>query len=391
MGPKMSDGKAFREEARAWLAENCPPEKRGPMAEDDHCFGGRNRRFKNDAQRIWLERMAARGWTAPEWPKVYGGGGLTGGEAAILREEMARIEAHPPLTSLGIWMLGPALLRFGTEEQKQKYLPGIVRGEVWWCQGYSEPNAGSDLVSLQTRAETVGDEFVVNGQKIWTSYGHKADAIFCLVRTDPDKPKHDGISFLLIDMRSPGVAASPLKMLSGAEHFSQVFFDDVHVPRENLVGTFNRGWDVAKYLLLFERAMIGGMRMGAPIPLTDFALDHLGQEALRAEPMLRAQVVALDMEIAAFDTMVARYQDEAMAGVSLGAKSSMLKYLATELSVKRHELMLSVLGTAGLDLEGENARTAVDWLGSLPNRVGGGTSEIQLNVVAKRVLELPGG
>jgi alkylation response protein AidB-like acyl-CoA dehydrogenase len=387
----MSNGEAFRAEARAWLAENCPPEKRGPMAEDDHCFGGRNWRFKNDAQRVWLERMGARGWTAPEWPTAYGGGGLTAAEGAILREEMARIDAHPPLTSLGIWMLGPALLRFGTEEQKQKYLPGIVRGEVWWCQGYSEPNAGSDLVSLQTRAETVGDEFVVNGQKIWTSYGHKADAIFCLVRTDPEKPKHDGISFLLIDMRSPGVAASPLKMLSGAEHFSQVFFDDVHVPRENLVGVFNRGWDVAKYLLLFERAMIGAMRMGAPIPLIDFALHHLGKDAVRAEPMLRAQIVALDMEIAAFDTMVARYQDEAMAGISLGAKSSMLKYLATELSVKRHELMLSVLGTAGLDLEGENARTPVDWLGSLPNRVGGGTSEIQLNVVAKRVLELPGG
>ena len=387
----MSDGEAFRAETRAWLVENCPPEKRGPMAEGDHCFGGRNWRFKNDAQRVWLERMAARGWTAPEWPKAYGGGGLSGSEAAILREEMARIDAHPPLTSLGIWMLGPALLRFGTEEQKQKYLPGIVRGEVWWCQGYSEPNAGSDLVSLQTRAETVGDEFVVNGQKIWTSYGHKADAIFCLVRTDPEKPKHDGISFLLIDMRTPGVAASPLKMLSGAEHFSQVFFDDVHVPRENLVGTFNRGWDVAKYLLLFERAMIGAMRMGEPVPLIDFALSHLGKDALRAEPMLRAQIVALDMEIAAFDTMIARYQDEAMAGVSLGAKSSMLKYLATELSVKRHELMLSVLGTAGLDLEGENARTPVDWLGSLPNRVGGGTSEIQLNVVAKRVLELPGG
>jgi acyl-CoA dehydrogenase len=387
----MSDGEAFRAEARAWLAENCPEEKRGPMAEDDHCFGGRDWRFKNDAQRVWLERMAARGWTAPEWPKVYGGGGLTAAEAAILREEMARIEAHPPLTSLGIWMLGPALLRFGTEEQKQKYLPGIVRGEVWWCQGYSEPNAGSDLVSLQTRAETVGDEFVVNGQKIWTSYGHKADAIFCLVRTDPEKPKHDGISFILIDMRTPGVAASPLRMLSGAEHFSQVFFDDVRVPRENLVGTQGRGWDVAKYLLLFERAMIGAMRMGEPIPLIDFALNRLGRDALTAEPMLRAQVVALDMELAAFDTMVARYTDEAMAGVSLGAKASMLKYLATELSVKRHELMLSVLGTAGLDLEGENARTPVDWLGSLPNRVGGGTSEIQLNVIAKRVLELPGG
>jgi acyl-CoA dehydrogenase len=382
---------AFRAEVRAWLAENCPPEKRGPMTESDHCFGGRNWRFKNDAQRVWLERMAARGWTAPEWPTAYGGGGLSPAEAAILREEMARIEAHPALTSLGIWMLGPALLRFGTEEQKRQYLPEIVRGAVWWCQGYSEPNAGSDLVSLKTRAESVGDEFVVNGQKIWTSYGHKADAIFCLVRTDPEKPRHEGISFLLIDMQSPGVSASPLKLLSGGEHFSQVFFDDVHVPKANLVGTQGRGWDVAKYLLLFERAMIGAMRTGEPVPLIDFALQHLGREALQAEPMLRAQIVALDMELAAFDAMVARYQDEAMAGVSLGAKSSMLKYLATELAVKRHELMLSVLGTAGLNLEGADARQAVDWLASLPNRVGGGTSEIQLNVVAKRVLELPGG
>lgn len=382
---------AFRAEARAWLAENCPAEKRGPMAEGDHCFGGRNWRFKDEAQRAWLERMAARGWTAPEWPREYGGGGLSPAEGAILREEMARIEAHAPLTSLGIWMLGPALLRFGSEQQKRQYLPDIVRGAVWWCQGYSEPNAGSDLVSLKTRAESVGDEFVVNGQKIWTSYGHKADAIFCLVRTDPDKPRHEGISFLLIDMRSPGVSASPLKMLSGGEHFSQVFFDDVHVPKENLVGTRGRGWDVAKYLLLFERAMIGAMRTGQPTPLIDFALQHLGRKAIQAEPMLRAQIVALDMELAAFDTMVARYQDEAMAGVSLGAKSSMLKYLATELAVKRHALMLSVLGTAGLDLEGPDARQAVDWLAALPNRVGGGTSEIQLNVVAKRVLELPGG
>jgi acyl-CoA dehydrogenase len=382
---------AFRTEVRAWLAENCPPEKRGPMAEDDHCFGGRNWRFKNEAQRIWLERMAARGWTAPEWPTSYGGGGLSPAEAAILREEMARIEAHAPLTSLGIWMLGPALLRFGTEEQKRQYLPEIVRGAVWWCQGYSEPNAGSDLVSLKTRAESIGDEFVVNGQKIWTSYGHKADAIFCLVRTDPDKPRHEGISFLLIDMRTPGVSASPLRMISGAEHFSQVFFDDVHVPKENLVGTLNRGWDVAKYLLLFERAMIGAMRTGGPVPPIEFALQHLGRDGLCAEPMLRAQIVAMDMELAAFNAMIERYQDEAMAGVSLGAKSSMLKYLATELAVKRHELMLSVLGTAGLDLEGPNARAAVDWLASLPNRVGGGTSEIQLNVVAKRVLELPGG
>ncbi len=387
----MGEDEAFRTEVRAWLAENCPSEKRGPMREDDHCFGGRNWRFKDAAQKLWLERMAARGWTAPEWRKDYGGGGLTPGQAAILRQEMARIEAHAPLTSLGIWMLGPALLRFGTEEQKRNYLPGIVRGEIWWCQGYSEPNAGSDLVSLKTRAEQDGDEFVVTGQKIWTSYGHRADCIFCLVRTDPDKPRHEGISFLLIDMRSPGVLASPLRLISGNEHFSQVFFDGVRVPRENLVGTLNRGWDVAKYLMLFERQMIGAMRATDTVRLSEFALKHLGRDALRAEPVLRARVAELDLEMAAFGTLVERYGEEAAAGAAVGAGSSMLKYLGTELSVKRHELMLSILGLAGLDLDGPGAKVPRDWLGALANRIGGGTSEVQLNVVAKRVLELPGG
>jgi len=386
----MSDLERFRAETRAWLAENCPPEKRGPMDEDDHCFGGRKVRYKNEAQRLWLERMAAKGWTAPQWRRGYGGGGLSADEATILREEMERIEAHSPLTSLGIWMLGPALLKFGTEEQKQKYLPGIVRGEIWWCQGYSEPNAGSDLVSLQTKAELVGDEFVVNGQKIWTSYGHLADCMFCLVRSDPEKPRHEGISFILIDLASPGISRSPLRLLSGSEHFSQVFFDDVRVPRENLVGTLNRGWDVAKYLLLFERQMIGGMRTGETKTLIEFALEHLGADRLREEPMLRAQIVDLDMQNAAFQAMVERYQAEGAAGKALGAASSMLKYFATELGVKRHEAMLSILGGAGLDLDGDATGSARDWLGALANRIGGGTSEIQLNVVAKRVLGLPG-
>jgi acyl-CoA dehydrogenase len=386
----MTDTEGFRAECRAWLEDNCPAGMRGPMREDDHCFGGRNWRFKSEAQRVWLERMGARGWTAPEWPAQYGGGGLSGAEAVILREEMARIDAHPPLTSLGIWMLGPALLRFGTEAQKLKYLPGIVRGEIWWCQGYSEPGAGSDLVGLKMRAELVGDEFIVNGQKIWTSYGHLADCIFCLVRTDPEKPRHEGISFLLIDMRSPGVMASPLKLLSGNEHFSQVFFDEVRVPAENLVGVRGRGWDVAKYLLMFERQMIGGMRAGDTIGLAEFALKHLGRDALRAEPILRARIAEFDIAMTAFETLVDRYGQEAAAGVALGPKSSMLKYFGTELNVKRHALMLSILGSAGLDLDGPESKTATDWLGSLANRIGGGTSEIQLNVVAKRVLELPG-
>lgn len=386
----MSAEETFRAETRAWLEENCPPEMRGPMRPEDHCFGGLNWTFKNEAQRLWLERMAAKGWTAPDWPKQYGGGGLKPAEAQILREEMARIDAHAPLTSLGIWMLGPALLRFGTEEQKQKYLPPIVRGEIRWCQGYSEPNAGSDLASLKTKCEVMDDGFLVNGQKIWTSYGHLSDWIFCLVRTDPNSSKHDGISFILIDMKTPGVKARPLKLLSGETHFAETFFDDVKVPKENLVGALNRGWDVAKYLLLFERAMIGAFRPDEGGKLSEFALKTLGQDALRAEPVLRAQVIAMDMKLAAFDAHLQRVADEMAAGGDLGAKGSMLKYLATELNVKRQDMMMTILGMAGLDAEGAEASVPNGFMGALANRIGGGTSEIQLNVVAKRVLGLPG-
>jgi alkylation response protein AidB-like acyl-CoA dehydrogenase len=386
----MADLESFRAETRAWLEVNCPPEKRGPMGEHDHYFGGRNGSFSSEPQRIWFERMAERGWTAPDWPKQYGGGGLSPAEANILAEELARIEAHRPLTSLGVFMLGPALLKFGTEEQKMRHLPPIVRGEIWWCQGYSEPNAGSDLASLQTRAVLEGDEFVVTGQKIWTSYGHRADWVFCLVRTDPEKPKHDGISFLLIDMRTPGVSPSPLRLISGVEHFSQVFYDGVRVPTENLVGHLNRGWDVAKYLLLFERQMIGGIKLGEGPTLIDRANQHLGVTGLAAEPMLRARLAAIDMDMAAFQALVERYRDEGEAGVPIGAASSMLKYFASELFVKQQDAVMSILGMAGMDRDSESAEVTTEWLNWIANKMGGGSSEVQLNVVAKRVLELPG-
>jgi acyl-CoA dehydrogenase len=379
----------FRAEVRAWLAANCPPEMRGAMHEEDQQYGGRNPVFRNEAQKLWLERMVARGWTAPEWPREYGGGGLNPAEAAILSEELVRIEAKRPLTSLGVWMLGPALLKFGTEEQKRRHLPPITRGEIWWCQGYSEPNAGSDLVSLQTRARLEGDEFIVTGQKIWTSFGHRADYIFCLVRTDPSEPRHNGISFLLIDMRSPGITASPLRLISGIDHFSQVFFDEVRVPAANLVGTLDRGWDVAKYLLLFERQLIGAGLPEQP-SLMNFARAHLGADGLRAEPMLRAQIAALDMELVAFEAMIERYRDEAEAGAPIGAAASMLKYFVTDLNMKRQDLMMSVLGMAGLDRDAATADVSTEWLGWIANKIGGGSSEVQLNVVAKRVLELPG-
>ena len=387
----MTDLDRFRAEAREWLLANAPKSMFTlPRSEEDVCPGGKTVQFPPDVAQ-WLKVMGERGWTAPTWPKEYGGGGLSPAEGKALQEEMRALKLRPALAGFGLTMIGPLLLHEASDEIKREHLPRIVRGEVRWCQGYSEPGAGSDLAGLQTRAVPDGDDFVVNGQKIWTSYGHRADWIFCLVRSEPDKPKHDGISFLLIDMKTPGVKASPLRLISGNEHFSQVFFDDVRVPKENIVGVQGRGWDVAKYLMLFERQMIGAMRAVGPMRLSEFALKHLGQEGLRAEPVLRARVAELDLEFAAFEALVARYGEEAAAGEQVGAKSSMLKYFGTELTVKKQELMLSILGAAGLDRDGPEAKTATDWLGALANRIGGGTSEIQLNVVAKRVLELPGG
>ena len=268
----MSELDDFRRQTRAWLEQNCPASMRlqtGTSAES--CPGGRNWVFTSEDQKNWLQRMAERGWTTPEWPREYGGGGLDREQAKVLREEMARIRACSPLDSFGISMLGPALLKYGSEEQKQRYLPPVVRGEIRWCQGYSEPNAGSDLAGLQTRAEDQGDHYLVNGQKIWTSYADQADWIFCLVRTDFQAPKHQGISFLLFDMETPGVSTRPIKLISGSSPFCETFFDNVRVPKEQLVGERNKGWDIAKYLLTHERvrpslaACFPCLRSGGPV------------------------------------------------------------------------------------------------------------------------------
>ncbi len=388
----------FRAGVRAWLEANCPPEMREPVRSDaDICWGGRRFRFRSPAQRLWLERMAERGWTVPEWPTEYGGGGLSREEAKILAQEMRRIRARPPLSSFGIWMLGPALLKFGNAAQKAEHLPKIARGEIRWCQGYSEPGAGSDLASLETSAVEDGDHYVVNGQKIWTSYADKADWIFCLVRTDPKAPKHLGISFLLFDMESPGVSTSPIRLISGASPFCQTFFDNVRVPRANLVGEPGRGWEIAKYLLTHEREMIGGMDSGAVEgrdSISQMAKKALGvgEDGVLPDGLLRAEVIRQELDSWAFGLTMERVKDEAKAGSGTGALSSMLKYYGTELNKRRMELMMSLGGTDSLLWEGK-ARGEGDlaraWLRSRANSIEGGTSEIQLNIIAKNVLRLP--
>lgn len=398
----MADLEQFRAETARWLEENCPKEMRAPLrGEEDICWGGRNWKFKSEAQKVWLDRMAAKGWTTPAWPREYGGAGLSKEEVKILKAEMRRIGARSPLESFGIWMLGPALLKYGTHEQKARFLPPVARGEIRWCQGYSEPNAGSDLASLQTKCEDKGDHWLVNGQKIWTSYADEADWIFCLVRTDPKAPKHLGISFILFDMASKGVSTKPIKLISGKSPFCETFFDNVEVPKSygdgvsSVVGELNRGWDVAKYLLTHEREMIGAGGSGsyANRSLGEVAAQEIGLEGGRlADPMLRAKIAQTEIDGWAFLLTMERMKDEAKAGQGVGAKSSMLKYYGTELNKRRFEISMDTGGSDQLEWEGprtEDGKLARMWLRTKANSIEGGTSEVQLNIISKRILELP--
>ncbi len=383
-----------RAEIRAWLEANCPPEMRtSGRGDEDLCWGGRRWVFQSEAQRLWFERCLTRGFTVPTWPKEYGGAGLSREDAATLTEEMRRLHARPPLVSFGISMLGPALLKFGTSEQKAMHLPRIARGEIRWCQGYSEPGAGSDLASLRTKAEDKGDHFLVNGQKIWTSYADKADWIFCLVRTDPAAIKQKGISFLLIDMATPGVSTKPIVLISGKSPFCETFFDNVAVLKANLVGTLNRGWDVAKYLLTHEREMIAG---GGSNLFDMHALDKAAQRAAGGaklnDPILRAEIARAAIDTYASEATRLRYLAEVAGGGELGARSALLKYDGTELNKRRHELAMSLAGAEALYFDGNGGPgqdVAQGWLRSKGNSIEGGTSEIMLDIVAKRLLELP--
>jgi alkylation response protein AidB-like acyl-CoA dehydrogenase len=387
----MMDGEqghldAFRAEIAAWIDQNAPTSLRErAFTEEDICWGGRNWQFKSEDQKRWLELCAERGLTAPRWAKDYGGAGLSRAEEKIFLEEMDRLQVKRPLESFGLWMLGPALLAFGTEEQKRHYLPQITRGEIRWCQGYSEPGAGSDLASVQTYGEDHGDHWVVNGQKIWTSYANKADWIFALVRTDRDAPKHLGISFLLIDMNTPGVTTKPIKLISGASPFCETFFDNVVVPKTQIVGELNRGWDVAKHLLTHEREMIGG---GAGALGSRSISSILADEDMMADPVIRSRAMKLDVDTLAMDLTLERYKDLAKQG-GLGHASAMLKYMGTELNKDRYELLMAAGGSDALAWEGEFGSLAPEWLRTKANSIEGGTSEVMLDILSKRVLELP--
>ena len=395
----MADLETFRVETRQWLKDHAPASLVGTASSElEGNWGGRRTRYTNPDAKVWLGRMAEKGWTAPEWPTQYGGGGLSKAEAKILREEMAALKLPVPLIGFGLTMIGPTLLEYGTEEQKLEHLPKIVRGDIRWCQGYSEPGSGSDLASLQTRAVLDGDFYTINGQKIWTSYANFADWMFLLVRTDPDVPKHRGITFMLMDMETPGVETRPIKLISGSSPFCETFLTDVRVPTNNVVSTVNEGWSVAKALLNHERSMIatafgggGGKRRG----MRDWAKKYVDFDGERiADATLRERMARFEMDNMAFRLTSERSRDAAKAGRPPGPESSMFKIYGTELNQRRQELMLSIAGPQALGWEGpgfdeRELSLTRNWLRSRGNTIEGGTSEIQLNVIAKRVLGLP--
>jgi acyl-CoA dehydrogenase len=395
----------FQASTRAWLEENCPPSMRTPMVQEEVVWGGRNAEFVNPDSKLWLERMSEKGWTCPTWPSEYGGGGLSKEEGMILSAELNRVNARPALNSFGISMLGPVLLEYASEEQKRRFIPDIVNGKIRWCQGYSEPGAGSDLAALGTKAELFGDEYTINGSKVWTSYADQADWIFCLVRTDLDVPKHTGISFILFDMASEGVSTKPIQLISGSSPFCETFFDDVKVPAANLVGELNAGWTIAKRLLQHERTMISGFGLAndsgdkggttsTVATLEGAAMHYRGDSGKISDPVLRDQIAQFKIDTDAFAFTSQRSVEESKQGQGPNATSSMLKYYGCELNKRRYELLLKAMGSQSLGWEGagfaeDELKITREWLRSKANSIEGGTLEVQLNVIAKRVLGLP--
>ena len=391
------DLETFRAEVRLWIDQNLPSSLVRNPAAQMAAMGGR---AGGDAD-LWRQRMGAKGWGTPTWPTEYGGGGLTKPQARIIAEELAKAGGYNPIGGMGTMMFGPTLLEYGTEEQKRRHIPSIVTAEIRWCQGYSEPGSGSDLASLQTKAEDKGDHYLVNGQKIWTSGAHSADWCFCLVRTDNTK-KHEGISFLLIDMKTPGVDPRPLTLINGGSVFCETFFTDVKVPKENLVGPLNGGWTIGKRLLQFERENISGSLGGGgsvgpnPNAVENVAKRYVGLDdsGTLADPDLRKRITEHLMEAKSFQLTVKRSAVEAKSNAGPSAATSIMKYAGAKIAQERNELVVEAMGLRGLGWEGDafNAdelATVRGWLRSKGNSIEGGSSEININIVSKRVLGLP--
>jgi alkylation response protein AidB-like acyl-CoA dehydrogenase len=382
----------FRKQVRTWLEANkqfAPPPRELLGEEGDDDWNARVR---------WHKKLNEGGWVAVHWPREYGGRGATVLQRLIFREELDRLGLGEPFIGMGISLLGPTLMHWGSEEQKQRYIPKILKGEEIWCQGYSEPNSGSDLASLQTRAIEDGDDFVVNGQKVWTSMAQHADMIFLLVRTDPDAPKHKGISYLLVDMHSPGVTVRPLVQITGGKGFNEVFFEDVRVPKKNIVAQKNQGWQVAITTLMFERGGGGGGNaMGEVEELAQLAkqLPRNGATAWD-DSAVRQKIVEFASDALALKYTGYRQLTRQLKGQPPGPEGSMMKLCSTELSLRIAVFAMELLG-AYSQLE-YNAPFAIDqgkWsfrmLAARGPTIYAGTNQIQHNIIGERVLGLPKG
>jgi alkylation response protein AidB-like acyl-CoA dehydrogenase len=382
---------AFRRRVRGWLEKNVPRRARDerPMEHGDP---------KRIAQaKAWQRKVYEAGFLALGWPREYGGQGMDLMHQTIVNEEMVRARAPMLIGMMGVQMVGPTLIAHGTEEQRRRHLPRILTADEIWCQGYSEPGAGSDLASLRTRAELVGDHFVVNGQKVWTSNAQYADWMFCLVRTDPDAPKHAGISYLLIDMKTPGITVRPLVQMTGDPGFNEVFFEDVPVPREHLVGRLHDGWTVANATLAHERNMLGAttrtqQSLHALLRLAR-SQQRNGKPASK-DPVVRQRLADIAIRVEAMKLEAYRQLTAALRGRPPGIAASINKLVATELNHDLARAALEVLGSYGpLGRKDPRARDRglwpVDFMFSLGLVIGGGTSQIQKNIIAERGLGMP--
>ena len=389
-----NDLEAFRNDARAWIAGNFPAALKGvanPMM-------GEARMTPSADQEAWRKAMGEKGWGTPTWPAAYGGGGLTPAEGRVVHQELNRAGAYNPIGGMGVMMFGPTLLEYGTEDQKKEHIPPIVRGEIAWCQGFSEPGAGSDLASLQCKAEDKGDHFIINGQKIWTSGAQFADWCFCLVRTDTSK-KHEGISFVLFTMHQPGVEARPIPLIAGSSPFCETFFTEARAEKKDLVGPLNGGWTIAKRLLQHERAGLtgagGGLGSGGR-SLEQLAKDYVGvdKKGRIADPDLRTRLVNNAINMRAFQQTAVRAMLESKGNAGPSSATSIMKNAGTQLIQERHEMTLEIMGHQGLGWEGEDfsaeeLAAVRGWLGGKAYTIFGGSQEVQSNIVSKRILGLP--
>ena len=384
----MAELTDFRNETRAWLAKNCPDGARGPGTIP---WGSRKVPLDRDTG-LWLESMAERGWTVPTWPKRYGGAELDRDQYAVLVDELKRINARPPLTGRGVNYIGPTLLELGDDEQKARWLPGIARGDGGWAMGYSEPGAGSDLASLSLRAVRDGDRYVLNGRKIWTSDAMDADYIFVLARTSPDKPKHLGISLVLVDMHQPGVQVRPIRLLSGASPFNETLFEDAFASAADVVGGVDNGWTVGKRLLQFERSTHAGINISgsqggraAASTLPEEIKRYVGLvDGRLADTRVRGGLLRHEINDHAQRLTQRRVIEETQARAP-GFASSAVKLTGALNAQAGHELLIEAMGVRGIGWS-EPTR---NWLRQKALTIAGGTKEIQLNIIAKRVLGLP--